>query len=380
MPDRPELLSGDPNWSNVSLLLHCDGTNGSTTFTDSSSLALTVLATNVTISTTHPQFGTGAGNCASSTSFLNTGATTPFQFGSGQFTVEGWIYFTSFSGTSTYVFMGNFSAVASNLGWDFGWSNGSLDFFYSTAGTDNPNIGAIYTPALNTWIHIAADRDASNVLRVYANGAVVASATVAASFFPSTNSWYVGNDRNANRGLPGQFDEVRVTKGIARYGGAFTPPTAAFPTGPLGITGTLATTEATDAAAFAGTVSWAAITGTLAATEATDAAAFVGNPVTWPLITGTLGAIEAPDLAAFAGSPGLIPTITIKLGMQILVNRQSTLGYWVPAVVTGVALDQVPIVFGCWSQGPALGTSGQMGIMLNIADHGTTWVAAGGAP
>lgn len=119
--------------------------------------------------------------------------------------------------------------------------------------------------------------------------------------------------------------------------------------------------------------------GTLATTEGIDAAAFAGTAA-WPSISGTLGAIEAPDLAAFTGSPGLLPTVTIKLGMQILVNRQSTLGYWVPAIVTGIALDQVPIVFGCWSQGPPLGTSGQMGIMLNIADHGTTWVNAGGAP
>lgn len=145
------------------------------------------------------------------------------------------------------------------------------------------------------------------------------------------------------------------------------------------ITGTLATTEATDRASFSGIDAWAAITGSLAATETPDSAAFAGS-VTWPLVAGSLATTEATDVAAFTGSPGLIPTITIKLGMQILVNRQSTLGYWVPAIVTGIALDQVPIVFGCWSQGPALGTSGQMGIMLNIADHGTTWVAAGGAP
>ena len=39
----------------------------------------------------------------------------------------------------------------------------------------------------------------------------------------------VGNDGNATRGLTGQIDEVRITKGGARYGGAFTPTTASFP-------------------------------------------------------------------------------------------------------------------------------------------------------
>jgi hypothetical protein len=72
------------------------------------------------------------------------------------------------------------------------------------------------------------------------------------------------------------------------------PDVAAF-NGTVAWTGTLATTEAQDVAAFNGTVSW---TGTLATTEAQDVAVFVGSSA-W---TGTLATTEAPDVAAFNGT------------------------------------------------------------------------------
>jgi hypothetical protein len=75
------------------------------------------------------------------------------------------------------------------------------------------------------------------VIRVYVNGAVIASATVASTIFPSVQACVVGNDNNNSRYFPGRLDEVRVVKGTAMYGGAFTPPT-----GPFGFT-TWSTTD-----------------------------------------------------------------------------------------------------------------------------------------
>jgi hypothetical protein len=92
-------------------------------------------------------------------------------------------------------------------------------------------VGGASAPTAGAWYHIAADRDASNVLRLYVNGAVVASATVAATFFNSTRVLYIGNEGGTLSLWQGQIDEVRITKGVARYGGAFTPPIAAFPNG-----------------------------------------------------------------------------------------------------------------------------------------------------
>jgi hypothetical protein len=211
----------------VVLLCHADGTNGSTTFTDVSPSAHTMAAVGgVVVTTSNPKFGTGSAACSTGSGLVAQLRTIDWNFGAGQFTVEAWAYFTTTpSGVQSVVTQ--FGGV-SNLGWFLGMNAGSLSFFYSTTGSDNPVVAGAFAPTLNTWIHLAADRDASNVLRVYANGAVIASATVASTFYASSQNCIIGNDNNGTRNFPGNIDEVRVTKGTAMYAGAFTPPTAPF--------------------------------------------------------------------------------------------------------------------------------------------------------
>lgn len=215
----------------VVLLVHCDGTNGSTTFTDVSPSAHSLVAAgSCAVDTASPKFGTGSAifTGAGASGILVQNTLTDFNFGAGQFTVEAWAYFTvAPSGTQAVVTQWN---VSTNLGWFLGLNAGSLTFFYSTTGTDTPAVSGAFAPTLNTWIHLAADRDASNVLRVYADGVVKASATVSATFFASTSTPNIGNDPVATRKFPGKLDEVRVVKGQAMYAGAFTPPTGPFGT------------------------------------------------------------------------------------------------------------------------------------------------------
>ena len=224
------LANTDASYANVTLLVHADGTNASTNFYDVSASNVGLTATSAVVSTSNPKFGSGAISITNSAFYITTNNLASFQFGSGQFTVEGWGYLTSFSSSTYYLFLGNYQG-ASNFGWDFGFDNsGRLAFYYSTTGSDNNNVGATYTPSTNTWIHFAVDRDASNAIRVYANGSVIAGpTTVASTLFASTNNWVIGNDGNHVRGWVGQLDEIRVTKGVARYGGAFTPSSSPFP-------------------------------------------------------------------------------------------------------------------------------------------------------
>jgi hypothetical protein len=210
----------------VVLLCHCDGTNGSTTFTDVSPSAHTLTATGCVVSTTAPKFGTGSADCSTLGSRISSSTPADFNLGAGQFTIETWAYFTS-APSGVQAAVSQFSG-ASNLGWWFGMNAGSLTFFYSTTGSNNLSVAGAYAVTQNTWIHLAVDRDAANVVRIYANGAVINSATVAATIFPSTLNCLVGNDGNLTRTFPGRLDEVRITTGLAQYGGAFTPPTGPF--------------------------------------------------------------------------------------------------------------------------------------------------------
>jgi len=71
------------------------------------------------------------------------------------------------------------------------------------------------------------------VIRVYAGTpagmSVIASATVTASLSNPAITMTVANDGTNNRGFPGQIDDIRITKGVARYAGTITAPTEAFP-------------------------------------------------------------------------------------------------------------------------------------------------------
>ena len=204
----------------IDLLCHADGANGSTSFTDE--LGHTLTATSATVSTTSPKFGTGSASFGTTASRLDVGGSvSDFSFGSRQFTVEAFANFSSLTGTQR---IASVWSGSSNLGWTFSWVANTLSFLYSTTGTDFPSVSGTFSPTTNTWYHLAVDRDAANVVRVYVDGAVVGSATVASTIFRSTLALVIGNDGGNVRGLLGKLDEIRITNGQARYGGAFTPP------------------------------------------------------------------------------------------------------------------------------------------------------------
>lgn len=211
------------------LLCHFDGTNGQTTTVDNSASAhVLTLSSGIVLNTAQQRFGTSSLDMAGAagSGVVSTPATADFQFGSGQFTVECWIRITSALGGVNYGFVSQWTA-ANNCGFYLGQGNsGQLCFIWSLTGSDTPLISAAWAPALNTWHHIAADRDASNVLRLYLNGVVMASSTVASTFFASAANLQLANNTFAATKLLGFLDEARIVKGAAAYGGAFTPPTS----------------------------------------------------------------------------------------------------------------------------------------------------------
>lgn len=225
-------MANPPTPANVKLLCHFDGTDGATSTTDSSLVGRTlVMASGSALSTTQNKFGGSSLKSGVPTQATRMGTnvdSADWDFGSGQFTVEGWIYYTTIP-TVSDVWPLACQWASGDFAWFLGSVFGNVAFYYSTTGFDNPNVGVAWTPTVNTWYHMAADRDASNVLRVYIDGVVKASATVSSTFFNSTQTLTIGNDNTGAARAPiGYIDEVRIVKGEAVYGGAFTPPTSAF--------------------------------------------------------------------------------------------------------------------------------------------------------
>jgi hypothetical protein len=148
-----------------------------------------------------------------------------FTLGTGDFTVETWVNFTSTAGDPCIC---SGYADASN-GWYLQYYAGEIEFALGNSAI----IERAVVLSTGTWYHIAVTR-ASGSLRVFLDG-VQQGATVTGntSNFNVTNGFYVAilNSTFApsTRTLNGYIDDLRITKGVARYTAAFTPPTAAFP-------------------------------------------------------------------------------------------------------------------------------------------------------
>jgi hypothetical protein len=148
---------------------------------------------------------------------------TNLQLGSGDFTIEGWVYLNA-----TGVAYGLASKGAASTGWSVNVTSGNkLQFSYTaTALTGATSL------ASGTWYHFAVVRNGSGTgnLRVYLNGTADAtSAGAVTDNFNQTNVLYTGADRVGGSALNGYIDDLRITKGVARYTANFTAPTAAFP-------------------------------------------------------------------------------------------------------------------------------------------------------
>lgn len=223
--------SGDPYFANVSLLMHMDGTNGSTTFIDNSSSSLSVTANGgAQISTAQSKFGGASGYFQRSlSSYVSMSSGTVLNFGSSDFTVEGWIYLGDITANATKGIISGTSA--GSFGFRVGQSyrgviNGLSVYKAGVADCER----CAFTFLANTWYHVAVVR-ASSVITFYVNGSAqtTTSSGVASYSCPSTTNTRVAATDGTAENYNGYIDDIRVTKGIARYTANFTPPSGPFP-------------------------------------------------------------------------------------------------------------------------------------------------------
>ena len=206
-----------PGSSETVLMLPFEGSNNDTTTTDRSSTGHSVTFNgDAKISTAQSKFGDSSlyldGN--DSLSFADHDDWT---FGTGDFTIEFWVRFSSL----TYVHL--FSSVAdssgfirlrfiSASGWQFGGTTSSENFA-DTLSTD-------------TWYHVAFVRT-SGVVKVFRDGTQKGSDYSNTTSIDSSNGVFIGrNYSSTTSSLNGYMDGLRVTKGVARYTSNFTPPTS----------------------------------------------------------------------------------------------------------------------------------------------------------
>lgn len=220
-------LTGDAFFSNVSLLLHMEGANNSTTFTDSSSNAFTVTENgNAKISTAQKKFGSSSAYFDGTNSYLTVADNAAFNLNPNNTafpvnsTVECWFYPTVL--TSTYQTVLSKDTQGQSLAWAIQFNNANGRLYTSNGGVA---LTAAGTVTVNAWNHIAMV-SLGNLISLFLNGTFLGSVNG-----PLTNDnspVYVGGMSSATSLLTGYIDEVRITKGIARYQYTEAAPTAAF--------------------------------------------------------------------------------------------------------------------------------------------------------
>ena len=233
--DAKSITGGDQYYPSCSLLMHFNGSNGNTTFIDNSPVTKSFTVNgNSQISTAQSKFGGASAYFDGNGDYLSTNSSNDFAFGTGDFTVECWIYSSDVSNPAQRGFLQTSdtagglktsyttgitilqgSTVSSGL-------NGGL--VANVAGTSVGSSTAVITT--NTWYHIALVRN-SGTSTLYLNGTSVGSGTTTGNCSGTYLS--IGGYYNTSYLYQGYLDELRITKGVARYTSNFTPQTSEFP-------------------------------------------------------------------------------------------------------------------------------------------------------
>lgn len=219
----------DPDFANVSLLLHMDGTDGSSTFIDNSPNAFTVTAhSNAQIDTALSKFGGASGLFGGGTDHISVADNAAFAFGSGNFSIECFLYWP---GTSSgfWGILGKRSTSAVYGPFTFGVdaSNGRPAFYASTSGS-SWNVALAPATALTVGIFNYLNvRRTSNLWELSLNGTTIASQTVSGSLVTNSSRVRIGVSADDFAfPLISNLDELRITKNVSR---PITVPTEAFP-------------------------------------------------------------------------------------------------------------------------------------------------------
>jgi hypothetical protein len=180
---------------------------------------------NAQISTTQSKFGGSSMYFDGTGDYLYGKNTRLLDIGSGDFTIEGWLYPTT-SGT-TRAIVSQFNTNGTGPGWTSYLKTTNVIEFYGGSGTIT--VTGTTAVSANAWSHFAICRYGSTIT-IYVNGVAGGTGTNSSFSDDTTGPVEVGA-RGGAGSIPftGYIDDLRITKGIARYTSNFTPPTTAFP-------------------------------------------------------------------------------------------------------------------------------------------------------
>jgi concanavalin A-like lectin/glucanase superfamily protein len=203
------------------LLLHFDGGNGGTTTTEVNGRTVTRSAAggsaDATLSTAQVKFGTASSIRNGNGGWTVANRLTNEDFGTGDFTLEAWVYMTT--GSKLNLIIGTV---------DTGGGSNGIQFFVNT---DNKlrllcysgaslavDLSTTTTCPTNQWVYAYAQRK-GNVFSISLDCAGTNTTTVSTNITTGTQpGTCIGHDQTNTtaRDFNGHLDEVGITKGTAR--------------------------------------------------------------------------------------------------------------------------------------------------------------------
>jgi hypothetical protein len=144
-----------------------------------------------------------------------------YTFGTGDFTIEAWVYRTDTGFQRAIV---DNSAGQSNRILFYITSNNKLNMFDGSSTW----LSSTNTVTANQWVHVAVAR-ASGTTKLFINGTQEASSSDSRNYIQGAVGLHIGRQNEATvNDFMGYIDDLRITRGYARYTATFTPPTKSF--------------------------------------------------------------------------------------------------------------------------------------------------------
>ena len=218
----------DPLRTSVVLLARFDGVDGATGVANEALVGVSIACIGgAKLTTTGPKFGTACLllSAATSDGVKATNASSAFDFGANDFSIEVWCYTAAFGAVQPVVS----TATAPNFnGFFLGLlTDGRVYACVGAGGSDEAVCISPSSITVNTWQKLEYSRS-GNAFYLFVNGALVASTTSTTSIGASTSPLSIGCDVN-NRFFSGKIDSVRITKGAVRHVAAHTVDATDYP-------------------------------------------------------------------------------------------------------------------------------------------------------
>lgn len=200
--------------------------------TDSSLVPKTVTNNNVTFDNVTYKFGGYSGQFNGTTAYLSVPDSADWCFDAGDFTVDFWVNPNAAIASDQYLVMQGISGDY----WLMYIDSASKLHYASTYGSSNNGGNFVMTSAATfnsgTWYHIAFVRNGANML-MFIDG-VSQAVTTTSPFAPASLTDFASplniGAFNAGSFANVKIDELRISKGIARWTSNFTPPATEYTT------------------------------------------------------------------------------------------------------------------------------------------------------